>query len=135
MNLRLSCIVVAAALLLTGCGPRQSSVKGTVTFDGAPVEEGSISFFPEPGTESRKASAAILNGAFAIPAEAGPMPGKFRVEINWVKKTGRKAPSADPGMPDIDERIEAIPEKYNSASTLVREITPGENTLEFVLER
>lgn len=127
-------VVACTLLILAGCGTGQVPLKGTVTFAGAPIEEGSISFFPEPGTESRKASAAILNGAYEVPVERGPMPGKFKVEISWVKRSGRKVPHADPGMPDIDERIEAIPTKYNSATTLVREITPGTNQLDFTLE-
>ena len=136
MNVVRTFIVGAFALLfLAGCGPRAATIKGTATFDGIPIEEGSISFLPEPGTESRKASAAILQGAFEVPAERGPMPGKFRIEISWVKKTGKKIASADPGMPDVDERIEAIPARYNTESTLVREITPGDNKLEFALER
>lgn len=127
-------VLGCSLLLLAGCSTGQVPIKGTVTFAGAPIEEGSISFFPEPGTESRKASAAILNGAYEIPPERGPLPGKFKIEISWVKRTGKKVPSADPGMPDIDERIEAIPARYNSASTLMRDITPGMNQLDFPLE-
>lgn len=120
--------------LFAGCGDKkQAKVQGTVTYNGIPVEEGSISFFPEPGTESRKASGAILNGAFDIPADRGPFPGKFRVEITGVKKTGKKIPSADPGI-EIDERVELIPEKYHPNSTLVRDIVAGENQLEFKLD-
>ncbi len=121
-------------LFVAGCGGSgNATVKGTVTFDNTPVDEGSISFFPEPGTESRKASAAIVNGAFEIPAERGPTAGTFKIEISWMKKTGRKTPSADPGMGDLDERKEAIPVKYNSDSTLVRDIVAGANRLEFNL--
>lgn len=120
--------------LFAGCGDKkQAKVHGTVTYNGIPVEEGSISFFPEPGTESRKASAAILDGAFDIPTDRGPFPGKFRVEITGVKKTGKKIPSADPGI-EIDERIELIPDKYHRNSTLIREIAPGDNKLDFLLD-
>lgn len=127
--------VVAVFFLVAGCGdPTQVVVKGTVTFAGTPVETGSISFFPEPGTESRKASAPIVNGIFEISPERAPSAGSFRIEISWMKKTGMKIPSADPGMDDLDERQEAIPAKYNSDSTLVRDIVRGENKLEFTLE-
>ncbi len=128
-------LFVGAVLASGGCtsGSKQVAVKGTVHFDGSPVEEGSISFFPEDG-EARKASAAIINGEFAIPAERGPAPGKFKVEISWMRKTGKKIPSADPGI-EIDERKEVIPAKYNTASTLLRDITSGDNTLEIRLEK
>lgn len=120
--------------IFAGCGDRKEvKIQGAVTFNGAPVEDGNIVFYPEPGTESRKASAAIVHGVFEIPADLAPSPGKFKIEISGMKKTGRKIPSADPGI-EIDERVEMIPEKYNRASTLVREIASGENQLEFKLD-
>src|SRR5262245_22550970 len=86
-------------LLIAGCNSSdQVTVKGEVTLDGAPVGPGSISFYPEDGTVSRKASAAILDGKYEIPAEIGPSPGKFKIEITWPKATGKKVPSADPGI-------------------------------------
>lgn len=121
-------------ITLLGCGgPRQVAVEGDVTFDGQPIEEGSISFIPEAGTESRKASAAIIKGSYRVLAENGPLPGKFKIEISWMKKTGKKLASADPGM-TADETKEVIPAKYNTASTLIRDIGTGENRLDFKLE-
>lgn len=128
-------LLASALLVVTGCsGPRQVAVKGTVTYNGAKIDRGSIAFYPEAGTESRKAAASILDGEYEIAAERGPSPGKFKIEITWAKKTGRTVPSADPGIM-IDETTEGLPEKYNLASTLIREIEPGDNVLDFNLEK
>jgi len=129
-----SFILFGFVCAMLGCGgTRQVAVEGDVSFDGQPIEEGSISFIPEAGTASRKASAAIIKGNYRVLAENGPSPGKFKVEISWMKKTGKKLPSADPGM-TADETKEVIPAKYNTASTLVRDIGAGDNRLDFKLE-
>ncbi len=126
---------LTSTLLLTGCGDGgKARMQGTVTFDGQPIEEGSISFLPADGTDSRKASAAILKGVYDIPADRAPTAGKFKVEITWMKRTGNKIASADPGMAPADETKEAIPAKYNRESTLVRDLVAGENKLDFNLE-
>ena len=117
-----------------GCGlSGQVSIKGRVTFDGQPVETGSIVFAPEPGSGSTKVAAPIEGGEYEIGAERGASPGTYRVEINWPKKTGRQVASADPGMM-MDETEEAIPQKYNTESTLTRELKAGENTHDFDLQ-
>ncbi len=127
-------ILFCSVVLFAGCADAgKARLKGTVVFDGAPVEEGSISFLPADGTTSRKASAAILNGEFDIPGDRAPSPGKFKVEISWMKKTGKKIASADPGIM-ADETKEAIPAKFNRETTLIRDLVAGENKLEFKLE-
>lgn len=116
-----------------GCGGSSGlAVKGRVTLDGAPVENGSISFFA-PGNGPR-AAAAVEGGEYVIPAAKGLTPGAYRVEVTWLKPTGRKIPSKDPGM-TADETREAIPAKYNTASTLTADLSPGENVKDFPLTR
>jgi len=122
------------ALALVGCGSNQLDLRGDVSYDGTPVDRGSIAFLPEPGTQSRKAAAAIKDGKYEIPADRGPSPGKFRVQITWTKKTGKTAASADPGM-TIDETHEAMPAKYNTESTLIRDVSAETKTLDFHLPR
>ncbi len=128
-------LFLIATISSAGCGDAtKARLKGNVTFDGRPIEEGSISFLPADGTDSRKASAAVLNGVYDIPADRAPTPGKFKIEISWMRKTGNKIASADPGMGAADETKEAIPAKYNRDSTLVRDLVAGENKLDFKLD-
>ena len=72
-----------------------------------------------------------MNITMTFPISA-TLPGKYRVEISWRKPTGRKIPSADPGV-IIDETREAVPAKYNSESTLTVEIGSGDVEQNFVL--
>ncbi len=124
-----------ALLLLTGCsGDGRRAVSGEVSLDGEAVSGGSIVFLPAGGDEGSKGAAEIVDGKYAIPAEQGLPPGSYRVEIRWAKPTGKQVPSGDPGMM-MDERAEAMPAKYNTASTLTVEIAAGENKHDFKLPK
>ena len=133
---RMTMVLLAAGLLSTalGCGAEKVPVSGQVTLDGQPVAgPGIIAFYPQPPSELAGASAEIIDGKYEIPAEQGVLPGTYRVEINWPKPTGRQLPSADPGM-TVEERIEAVPEKYNENSELTVEIQPDQTTHSFDLK-
>jgi hypothetical protein len=129
-------MLIAVVLVSTtaGCGTSQVPVTGTVTLDGQPVTgPGIIAFYPEPAADVGGVSAEIVDGKYDIPAERGAVPGTYRVEITWPKPTGRKLPSADPGM-TIDERVEAIPDKYNKNSELKVEISSDKTVHDFDLK-
>lgn len=115
-----------------GCGKSSApTVHGKVTLDGESVSMGSIEFHPQ-GSGGTKAAAAIEQGAYAIPATTKMQPGKYRVQISWMKPTGKKIASADPGI-TADEMREAVPAKYNTATTLTAEIGAGDTEKDFVL--
>jgi hypothetical protein len=119
-------------IALAGCGAKSApSVHGKVTLDGESVTEGSIAFYPQDA-KGPKAAAAIESGVYAISPEDKLSPGKYRVEISWRRPTGKKMPSADPGI-TVDETREAVPAKYNTDSTLIAEIGSGETEKDFVL--
>jgi len=119
-------------IAFAGCASESSSpVHGKVTLDGQPVEAGNIAFLPTAAS-GRKAAAAIEQGAYALSMSDKLPPGSYRVEISWPKPTGRKIPSADPGML-TDETREAIPGKYNTTSTLTVEIAKGDAEKDFAL--
>jgi len=101
--------------------------------DGEPVQGGSLVFLPT-GEGGTKGAAEIIDGKYAIPSEQGLLPGTYRVEIHWFKATGKQVPSGDPGM-TMEERVQVVPAKYNTASTLTAEIKPGENKHDFPLQK
>jgi hypothetical protein len=117
---------------ITGCGAASSTpIHGKVTLDGEPVINGTIVFLSED-TKGPKAAAAIENEAYSLsPHDKLPV-GKYRVEISWQKPTGKKVPSADPGI-TIDETREAVPAKFNTNSTLIADIGSGDSEKNFAL--
>lgn len=133
---RWSLLCGLALVIATGCNKQTGrfALKGTVTIDGNPLTDASISFRPVPGTSGPTAGGNITDGKFMIPSKGGPFAGTFRVEINASRKTGRQI--RDPMLGTmVDEYQQSIPARYNQQSTLTSEVTAeGPNQFEFVLE-
>jgi hypothetical protein len=62
-------------------GLARVSVSGSVTYDGAPVKYGLITFRPVAGSSGPAAGTAIMEGRFQVAAEKGPTVGPHEVEI------------------------------------------------------
>ena len=76
--------------LVVGCGKRASQVSGVVTYEGAALQTGFISFTPVDGAGGTTAS-PIVRGRYKVEDLS---PGKWRVEI----RAGTEVAS----MPDMD---------------------------------
>jgi hypothetical protein len=124
--------------LLAGCGGSKYSgdkrypLAGEVTFDGQPVDLGSISFIPAGG-EGRGSGGVIQDGKYDVPEEKGATAGNYRVEIHWLKRTGRRLRDPDTGEM-YDERREALPDKLHAKSEVTVEVPLPENRYDFNLK-
>jgi hypothetical protein len=124
------CAVLGAAL--SGCGQRaadQGAIGGEVRFDGKPLATGSVLLTPMQGVKGAVVGGRIENGRYQL---AGVAVGQNRVEIRSLRKAGRmvQKPMAPLGqMVEADE--EAIPSRFNSASTLTVDVKLGQNTADF----
>jgi hypothetical protein len=115
-----------------GCSGGLSEVSGTVKINGQPVAEGAINFIPIDGNTGAGAGATIQDGRYHIPRSAGVAPGKNRVELRAFRETKRKVqdPTGKPGELTT-ERVLAFPPEFNDHSTLVRDVRPGSDTIDF----
>ena len=119
---------ISLAFLL-GCGGPDSgraSVSGKVTFDGEPVKAGQIAF--EPQGPGRMGIAQIVDGAYQMPPQQGPTPGKYTVRITADRPTGKTAPDAG-GRSGGETYEQYIPAKYNTRSELSVEIGAEPNAV------
>ena len=125
--------------LLAGCGSSKYSgeerfpLEGNVTLDGQPIDLGSISFIPEGEGKGRASGGVITDGKYAVPEEKGANVGTYRVEIHWLKRTGRQLRDPESGEM-YDERHEALPEKFHTKSELTAEVPLPENRHDFQLK-
>ncbi|MBM4095503.1 MAG: hypothetical protein FJ261_01865 [Planctomycetes bacterium] len=122
-------IVLMAAMVAIGCGSDAPThpVKGRVTLDGAPLENGSIRF--SPTGEASPAGGEIKNGEYSLMAP----PGESKVEITSTKVIGQRKAYNTPDSPMVDITKEVVPEKYNARSTLKIEVKAGSNSKDFEL--
>jgi hypothetical protein len=128
----------ALLLLIAGCGSREYSgpqrfpLSGKVTYDGQPIDFGSISFLPASG-EQRVSGGLIENGMYSVPEEKGANAGKHKVEIRWRKMTGRKVRDPDSGEM-YDERKEGLPPQFHEQSELTADVSAEKTTFDFDLK-
>jgi len=82
-------------------GGSVSSVSGTITVDGAPVDAGTISMRPVGAKAGGPAGGTIDNGKFVVAARDGIKAGKYTVIVQASKKTGRKI--KDPQKGEVEQ--------------------------------
>jgi hypothetical protein len=94
-------MLVFGGLCLAGCGgddglTKRVPVSGKVTFMGAPLARGTITFTPAEGDAGiRPASGSIVDGGYQLTTQTdrdGAMPGKYKVSIvskNFDESTGK----------------------------------------------
>ena len=126
-------VLILALGLCMGCG--RTRIEGRVTLDGEPVDGGTISFFQGSGPGSDKGNSAIMAGKYEIAGDRARnlTPGTYTVQIHWIQKLAKAG--ANPANVDTSPAVkELIPPKYNSKSTLTKEITSGTNKVDFDLQ-
>lgn len=145
-----ACGLVLLTALATGCGPNLGSVSGTVTLDGEPAEGLIVAFTPTDGGTSA-ATTTDADGKYVLVSSlgAGVPPGNYRVAItteNKVENTEEEAYTggsdsagyaAQAGGSDYSgakKFKEKVPAEYNKNSTITKEVTTGENVIDFAIE-
>ena len=107
-------------LLAAGCGQgtEMPEVAGTVTVDGALIDEGTIRFVsldrkgPTAGTMIRAGKYRV-----AVPV------GRKRVQIEAFRPGGSPRHNTYPGMADMQSTVQFLPARYNVETRLGAEIT------------
>ena len=143
--------VVLAAVLVAGCGPDlpdTAAVSGTVTYDGQPVTQGTVTFYPEKG---RSSTGRIQpDGTYTLRTFTegdGALLGKHTVTIEAMEFTGGPpqpksmeeeiAMAADGrlGRSTPGESRWLVPRRYASRETskLTADVAAGPNTIDFKL--
>lgn len=136
--LRLLCLV-CVCFALAGCGqrdytgPQRFPLTGKVTCDGEPIDFGSISFLPQGGDKQRVSGGVIENGTYTVPESRGANAGQYRVEIHWLKLTGKQYQDIA-SLEMVDERKEALPPRYHEQSELTVEVSDKQTTFDFNLK-
>ena len=112
---------------IAGCGNGLVRVEGNVTYDGKPMELGTISFDPVDG-QSPVVGGKIEGGAYRV---ENCTPGKKTVRIVGTRKTGRRVKAGSPFPPDLEvDEFVPLPCKPQS----VEFVAKGPNQFDFHLK-
>lgn len=126
--------LLGLVLAVAGCsgsedGPSLYRVSGEVTYDGKPIENGTI-LFRNTGSDGRAYQGEIKNGKYDLKSEAGSM----RVEITGSRVIPGKFKEVNPGEKDpVSEMY--VPAKYNSKTTLEAKVEEKSNEIPFNLPK
>lgn len=120
-------------LAVLGCEQSGIPVNGTVTFGGQPLPSGTIAFVGPDGG-SGVYGGTIRDGKYAVDADRKVRPGKYAVQISWMKPTGKSVAGGEGGTASA-EVAEAIPDRYNLATQLTAEVRTGSGPIDFALEK
>jgi hypothetical protein len=133
----LVCGLAGLTLLATsGCTGGKVVVRGTVTVDGQPIDEGSISLEPADG-QGPTTGGMIQAGKYELVGDAAVIPGAKIVRIVGLRQTGKMVPAGPPAPKGtlIPELVQCVPAHYNDKSQLRVEVVPGKaNTHDFSLD-
>ena len=128
----LAALALAATGLLGCSSGGRVGVQGRVTYAGEPLAVASITFIPT-SEKGVKSGGLVENGTYKVEPKLGLGPGPHRVEIRWAKATGKKFKNEF--GEELDARREGLPDKYHTNSTLTADLKPGQNVLDFDLEK
>ncbi|WP_417388437.1 carboxypeptidase-like regulatory domain-containing protein [Gimesia sp.] len=126
----LCAICLLTTTLIAGCSgggadtPKLGQVSGTITLDGQPLTQASVTFQPQSGAPSVGMTDASGKYELAYtPDTKGAIPGQHTVRISKM---------GEPGSPNDTE--DQVPAKFNQNSKLTAEVKEGENTVNFDLD-
>ena len=131
-------LVVAFSAALAGCGSANMPVWGEITFDGKPLDSGTIEFIPVDGTPGPSTGGTITDGQYDVPQPVGPRPGgTYQVAITAIGPTGRMVPHPLDRTKKIPEMTNIIPADYNRQTSLRITVAPraADNQHDFHLEK
>ena len=127
---------VILSVLALGCGGDplgRQPISGSVSFDGAPLEKGTINFHPADSSTATSTGGPITAGQFAFDRQKGLAAGKYRVTVN-APKPGTGGTVVEGAMPGdtVAPPVELIPPDWNTSSTQTVEVqSSGKNEFNF----
>ena len=124
-------LTLVVAAIVVGCtsGVELGDVQGTVKMDGKPLSGATIRFVPVNGGRAAFGR-TDESGKYEIQYSAtasGALVGQVRVEITTAEEVSDK-------LGRSRMKPEIVPSRYNTESTLIREVGSGDNTFDFELQ-
>lgn len=125
-------LVSLCVFAFAGCREPQTVITGLVTFDGQPVPQAALEFFPTSGTGRVSVTKTDDAGRYRVTVS----PTKMSVVITATKIDGQEKNPYDPDGPLIDRVVNALPSRYGYRDKTPLMADPVENettTIDFAL--
>lgn len=108
-------VIISLLVFMGGCRNRENpfptvTLRGSVTVDGKPISDGTITFLSEVGGQA--SSGSIRRGRY----EADMVPvGRVRVMFNAIRETGK---IVEEGGHSFPERVSIIPLRHSAGQSI-----------------
>ena len=134
--------LLSLSFSLAGCGgggsdqPELGQVKGTITMDGSPLADVSVTFSPDSGRPATgKTDVAGNYELIYIRNTPGCKLGHNKVMISNSTEEDEMEQEGDDAVQTAPSDENEIPAKYNDKTTLEADVQPGENSFNFDLKK
>ncbi|MFI4875314.1 MAG: hypothetical protein ACIALR_08250 [Blastopirellula sp. JB062] len=112
-------LVAFISLMALGCGssgdPNMVPIRGSVSYQGAPVDDGVVRFVPSAGVKAPVRVAQVVDGAYELDGRFALSPGTYQIQIEGFE--GEDMPVSEPGQV-VESRRQILPEQYNVKSKI-----------------
>ncbi len=131
---RFALVLCLSCVLLAGCGqpagPVPITISGSVQFEGAPVEEGQVSFQNETTGQGGQGDLTV-GGKFQLEVPAGT----YQVVVTPLLVTVDSGPNSPPS--EEYKKVDNIPTRYRSGATsgLTATVAEDKTTHDFTLSK
>jgi hypothetical protein len=128
------------ALILSGCSDGNElgrlPIEGTVTFQGQPLDHGTVQFHPQDAVKGVQSGAQVKQGEFSIAEKQGLPPGSYRVMVfSADESSSAESPDAPPSERQGPPPKERIPADYNRNSKVLVEVkADADNRFDFTIQ-
>lgn len=125
------------SLALAGCNDSgRLPLKGSVAFEGEPIQNGYVQFRPLAGTTGPTSGADVKDGSYELDAVRGLFKGSYRVDIQAWKRSGGISIDRVTGEKTKGGDLKQIlPAKYNKDSELTIDVGGDQTEFNFDLTR
>lgn len=135
----MTALLAALVLAGTGCGsdgPVKGRVSGTVSYQGKPLETGTVTFIATDGKNPNATGPITSGGRYTLQTQEpgdGAVVGDYKVVISDIDS--EQLNTALPGEP-VKPPKSAIPKKYldPNESGLTAKVESGSNSVDFDLK-
>ena len=132
-------LLLVIAVTVAGCprsGLEKATLSGRITFQGQPIQDGSIRFVPIKGTKGPATVGTIRGGNYTVTARGGVPVGTLRVEVEayrplpGAKPYTKEQAEGNRGIVEGDyPKKQFLPPEYNTNSTHEVTIESGSKTV------
>ena len=122
--------LIVLSFLITGCGKKMVEISGKVTYDGSPIQDGTVGFSGKDNNVGLVHGAEIKDGLYQMKLP----PGNYDVRFQAFEE-GKASPTVPPWLAgNAVSKVQILPVQFTMGRTIKREVSATGGTFDFDLK-